>query len=502
MPTYLKGEKGAKYQLGRTLGSGVSCKVKLAKDENNERVAVKIMSKDIDFGELMAAELETLRQCAHPNVIGLIESGKGVQENSKKGDKTVHYIILELAQGGELFDFIALGGRFPEPVTRLYAKQLCEALSFMHKAGVCHRDLKPENLMLDANYNLKVADFGFAAPTAGRDGKGKLTTQLGTASYMAPEIHLGKPYEGPAVDVLATGIILFVMITQRPPFSQASHDDPHYRLLIGKRADLFWSAHEEAEGEDIYSKEFKSLFEGMLAFNPKERFTMDQVLAHPFFAGETKTIEAIKADFDHRKSVVDQEAHTSREEKRANRATRTADKGKVRRGIKLGDPAVRAQAREQWGLLEVKDFDFRSGTQFFTSAQNVIDVFEELVEWLDGDEKPEGEEVKEQKVYRKASPYEVDSEKLRIKYELEVVDDDYEEDEEQKSEPEKTTLIITAQVLKVDDTTHCMDFTLKKYKDNDGEHEIIACEARDKFLRHFHALTKVEPIKNYIDAAL
>ena len=222
----------------------------------------------------------------------------------------MHYIILELAQGGELFDFIALGGRFPEPVTRLYAKQLCQALDFMHSAGVCHRDLKPENLMLDANYSLKVADFGFAAPTAGRDGKsGKLHTQLGTASYMAPEIHLGKAYDGASVDVLATGIILFVMMTQRPPFSQASPDDPHYRLLIGKRADLFWAAHEEAEGEDIYSKEFKSLFEGMLAFNPKERLTIKQCLAHPWFSGETKTLAAIKADFDNRKAVVEQEAH-------------------------------------------------------------------------------------------------------------------------------------------------------------------------------------------------
>lgn len=125
MPTYLKGAKGVRYQLGRTLGSGVSCKVKLAKDDSNNRYAVKIMSKDIDFAELMSAELDTLKQCTHPNVIGLIESGKGTQENSKKGDKTVHYIVLELAQGGELFDFIALGGRFPEPVTRLYAKQLC-----------------------------------------------------------------------------------------------------------------------------------------------------------------------------------------------------------------------------------------------------------------------------------------------------------------------------------------------------------------------------------------
>lgn len=142
-----------------------------------------------------------------------------MQENTKKGSKEVNFIVLELAGGGELFDFIALGGRFSEPIARLYSMQLCTALNFMHSSGVCHRDLKPENLMLDQNYNLKVADFGFAAPIAGRDGKGKLKTQLGTASYMAPEIHMGKPYEGASVDVLASGIIIFVMLTQRPPFN-------------------------------------------------------------------------------------------------------------------------------------------------------------------------------------------------------------------------------------------------------------------------------------------
>jgi len=64
------------------------------------------------------------------------------------------------------------------------------------------------------------------------------------------------------------------MLTQRPPFNAADPNDPHYKLIAGKRADLFWQAHEEAEGEDIYSEEFKNLFEGMLAFNPKERLTV------------------------------------------------------------------------------------------------------------------------------------------------------------------------------------------------------------------------------------
>ena len=97
-----------------------------------------------------------------------------------------------------------------------------EGLGYLHSSGFAHRDLKPENLMLDNNFNLKIADFGFAAPAQGRDGSGMLETQLGTASYMAPEIHLGKSYSGPSVDLFASAIILFVILTQRPPFSSAN----------------------------------------------------------------------------------------------------------------------------------------------------------------------------------------------------------------------------------------------------------------------------------------
>ena len=82
--------------------------------------------------------------------------------------------------------------------------------------------MKPENLLLDKDFTLKITDFGFAAPIKGRDGSGLLQTQLGTASYMAPEIHLGKEYEGSRVDLFASAIILFVILTQRPPFTSAN----------------------------------------------------------------------------------------------------------------------------------------------------------------------------------------------------------------------------------------------------------------------------------------
>ena len=157
--------------------------------------------------------------------------------------------MLELADGGELFDFIALGGQFSEPVARLYSHQLLTALRYMHENGISHRDLKPENLLLNGTtYELKIADFGFAGPIEGRDGSGLLSTKVGTNDYMAPEIHLGMPYEGESIDLFSCGIIMFMMLTQRPPFRSSNKDDPHYKLLAAARADIFWKAHEQAEG--------------------------------------------------------------------------------------------------------------------------------------------------------------------------------------------------------------------------------------------------------------
>ena len=208
MPTTLN-----QYILGRTLGSGVSCKVKLAKDSAGTRYAIKILHSDESFQELIDTEVSALRNLQHKNIVRLVEVSEGQQVNPKKGSKTVKFICLELIGGGELFDFVALGGRLSEPQARYYYKQMLDGLGFMHAKGYAHRDLKPENLLLDKEFTLKITDFGFAAQIAGRDGTGLLQTQLGTASYMAPEIHLGKDYEGARVDLFASAIILFVILT-------------------------------------------------------------------------------------------------------------------------------------------------------------------------------------------------------------------------------------------------------------------------------------------------
>ena len=111
----------------------------------------------------MKTELDIMTElAAHPNIIKLMDNGVSTYSKESGKQKEVAFIVFELASGGELFTFIADTGRFAEPVARYYFKQLLEGLEYCHNKGVAHRDLKLENLLIDDQFKLKIADFGFS----------------------------------------------------------------------------------------------------------------------------------------------------------------------------------------------------------------------------------------------------------------------------------------------------------------------------------------------------
>jgi serine/threonine protein kinase len=194
---------------------------------------------------------------------------------------------------------------------------LIEGLEYVHKMGVAHRDLKPENLLYDAHFNLKIADFGFAAPLAGKDGSGLLKTVLGTFGYMAPEIIARQAYNGESVDLFACAVILFIMVARHPPFVKADPTQDQFYAKFISRPDLFWRQHSQSKavrsnGEPYFSEEFKNLITFMLQHDPTLRLTLQEVKAHPWYKGEIPPYEAVFDEFSARKAKIEQDAQVQR----------------------------------------------------------------------------------------------------------------------------------------------------------------------------------------------
>jgi serine/threonine protein kinase len=89
-------------------------------------------------------------------------------------------IVLELAEGGELFEFLSKTGRFTSEVCRVYFKQILSAIKYLVSVDVAHRDLKPENILFDREFTLKVSDFGLSRDAKGIHGDYKLLSRVGT----------------------------------------------------------------------------------------------------------------------------------------------------------------------------------------------------------------------------------------------------------------------------------------------------------------------------------
>lgn len=225
--------------------------------------------------------------------------------------------------GGELFDYVANSGPFREDICKYYFKQILQGIHYIHSKGFSHRDLKPENILLDKFYDVKIVDFGFACPLEGRDGSGVNHSQIGTPGYMAPEILAKQPYQGQVVDLFALGVILFILYSGHPPFSQADESDNYYKLLATNRSDLFWKAHSnpQRKPEGFYSEEFKDLITCMLQFHPHQRLCVADIIGHPWLAnGGVATTESVRQEFANRHQVNKDRALEEQERKATQRA--------------------------------------------------------------------------------------------------------------------------------------------------------------------------------------
>lgn len=291
------------YILKDTLGKGGYATVKLAEhSETGKECALKIMrKKDMSktSEEMFKNEVSIMKELDHQNLIKILDFSEEAEYTIPDGrSMEVCYIALELAKGGEIFDFIAETGRFSESTARFYFRRIIDGIEYMHKNGIFHRDVKPENILLDANFELKITDFGFSSKEE------VCTVRKGTTSYMGPEMFLKDEFESAPLDIFAAGIVLFIMLKAAPPFNLAKMTDPHYKLF-NTNPQLFWKIHFRKFKTDLPSGQVKDLISKMMAADPEDRITLEEIREHEWFNGPMPTEEEILAEFTERKAKLD-----------------------------------------------------------------------------------------------------------------------------------------------------------------------------------------------------
>ncbi|CAN6470403.1 unnamed protein product [Victoria cruziana] len=265
-----------KYVVDRELGRGEFGITYLCIDKDTrELLACKTISKrklrtavDIEDVRREVAIMNHLpKDC---NIVGLKEA--------REDDGAVH-LVMELCEGGELFDRIVARGHYTERAAAAVAKTIVEVVQLCHKHGVIHRDLKPENFLFankKENSPLKAIDFGLSIFF--KPGE-RFSEIVGSPYYMAPEV-LKRNY-GPEIDIWSAGVILYILLCGVPPFWAESEQGVAQAILRGL-IDF------KREPWPSISDNAKNLVRQMLEPDPQRRLTAKQVLEHPWLQNAKK----------------------------------------------------------------------------------------------------------------------------------------------------------------------------------------------------------------------
>nr|GMC79175.1 serine/threonine-protein kinase AtPK2/AtPK19-like [Ipomoea batatas] len=256
------------FEVMKVVGQGAFGKVfQVKKKGTSEIYAMKVMRKDKimekNHAEYMKAERDILTKMDHPFVVQLRYSFQ---------TKYRLYLVLDFINGGHLFFQLYRQGLFREDLARIYTAEIVSAVSHLHGNGIMHRDLKPENILLDEDGHAMLTDFGLAKEF---EKDTRSNSMCGTVEYMAPEIILGKGHDK-AADWWSVGILLFEMLTGKPPF--IGNREKVQQKIIKEKLKL----------PSFLTSEAHSLLKGLLSKDPSKRLGSgpkggDEIKGHKWF---------------------------------------------------------------------------------------------------------------------------------------------------------------------------------------------------------------------------
>ncbi|XP_051887511.1 aurora kinase A [Pristis pectinata] len=248
------------FEIGRPLGKGKFGNVYLARERQSRFIlALKVLFKSqlekAAVEHQLRREVEIQSHLRHPNILRLF---------GYFHDASRVYLILEYAPRGELYKELQKCGKFDDGRSATYMSELADALVYCHSKKVIHRDIKPENLLLGANGELKIADFGWSvhAPASRR------ATLCGTLDYLPPEMIEGKMHDE-NVDLWSLGVLCYEFLVGRPPFEAADRQETFWRI---SKVDLKFPSFVTEGAKDLISR--------LLKHNPNQRLALKEVLEH------------------------------------------------------------------------------------------------------------------------------------------------------------------------------------------------------------------------------
>jgi serine/threonine protein kinase len=262
------------YILTAFLGAGTSGGVwECYRSGTNEVYACKVVTLDLmmqdEYYRHFVNELRIHSQIRHPCIIEL----KDVMI-----DSTSVYLFMEVCQGGDLNEVVQQHGGLTEELAKRYFHHVMSALAHIHRLGIAHRDIKLENVLVTSDGRAKLTDFGLCRTLPPESG---MVTVCGTLVYAAPEIVREEPY-GLPVDIWSAGVLLYAMVACHFPWSTEDNlptemvaQETSRQILEG----IF-------EFPDSFSFDLVNLIGSMMALNPSDRPTAEQVLMHPWMSQE------------------------------------------------------------------------------------------------------------------------------------------------------------------------------------------------------------------------
>lgn len=263
-----------------TLGRGALSVVKeVVHKRSKDHFACKCVDKhqlSLKANKQLLAEMTLMRELDHTNIVKLWHCYE---------DTRHYFIVMDLIEGGELFDRIVAKETYNEREARDVVRTILDVLGYLHyEVCVVHRDIKPENILVVSNDNdvdIKICDFGFAARLDMESPQTCLTRLCGTPQYVAPEILQRKSY-GAAVDMWSSGVVTYILLAGYAPFSEK----PNLNFNICRGNYSFypdsWS-HVSDEGKDFISQ--------LLTLDPAQRMTAEEALVHPWIAEDGALLE-------------------------------------------------------------------------------------------------------------------------------------------------------------------------------------------------------------------